>query len=341
MPASLVHMRRLKVRERIALLLIFLCGALLAPATAVNVTSYPKIRAHRISPTTDLLVFAPSEWPLQQGRGGGVEHLLLVQRTCKLSHFRFETCASKDFNVQDSDTELNQFSLIRADPQSQSCTTTETGLGFMEWAPGIAEPMEVNTADTSDAKCRWVPDGQTSQFMRMRTNGDDGGPLPVTATVSSAQYAAEVCLTKRGCDPSTFICTNTYAAASLASRVVFDVGDPQTNLAAGHSGTVPPSFSPFVDPYYGSGDIGEVLRMDPEGGPFRPCPVTTGGRQLPCSEESLELASGSFAAVEPLVLHLSNFVLKKVLSLDVSDGSFVVRFKYKVAWSDRYATHPW
>jgi hypothetical protein len=34
-------------------------------------------------------------------------------------------------------------------------------------------------------------------------------------------------------------------------------------------------------------------------------------------------------------------VLKKVLSLDVSDGSFVVRFKYKVAWSDRYATHPW
>jgi hypothetical protein len=303
----------------------------------------PYLETFRLSPTTDLLFFEPSKWPLGQFTASGLSHLLIGQRACALSHFRYETCLmdiANNFKIADASTTLNQFSLLREDPDA-NCTDVEYRYASWEAMPHVDPvPVELNVADVRREGCRWVPSRLTAQFTQMRTVGDAGTPIPTDgqgreATTTGPVYAVEVCLTHRDCDPSTFICTNVFAALALHSTMVFD---PTESTVAGFLTESDQVFTPISWPPGGSGDVGDVLRMDPRSGPYRPCPVLADGRQAACGEGEDE--SGGLLPVDVLTLHVSKFELSKVLSADVEHGAFTVRFKFRVAWSDRHATHP-
>ena len=89
------------------------CGLPQPPPTREINQSMFELKATRISPTTDLLTFRPSMWPLAVNNGKYLSHLLIGQRTCALSHFRYETCFGDDplktFAVSHPNTLLNQF----------------------------------------------------------------------------------------------------------------------------------------------------------------------------------------------------------------------------------------
>ena len=321
-----------------------------AMASAPNETfPWPDIVSTRLSPTTELLTFQPSTWPLRANEAANTKLLLLGQRTCPLKHFRYETCANDAitrFDIRGPDSEVQQYSLVRANPAADCSAASQ---GHVAPVPGLDPNLfsvlyKATVADTSESECRWTLSNSTAEFARMRFTGDGGGllPSPIPGTQETvlsqtgASYAVEVCLTRRDCTKNTFICTNSYAAAVFTTETAFLLR--QTITPYDDATQIP--IIPFSWPYEGTGDIGDILRMTPESGPYLPCPTGQNGLQLPCSEDAEELASGRFHPVDDLVLHVTDFDLDKLLHVDMGGDNFDVKLDYKVAWSDRLATHP-
>lgn len=322
------------------------------------------------SPTTDLIAFSPSEWPVETHPVTKEERktLQILQIGCELSQDDHAACYSdpKSFDALSAKSNTKRYELERSSAgKYNQCARKVMKKNY--WGNTAAFPMN----GTIPSKCRWTASKKTQRYLKPVGFTNDGKPIdefynpPQLVTEVAKQmtscadpnfmydYAFEVCHTRGTCTANSFDCIPAYTVVSKGdstkgdARNLFKYDAIIEPAKTDSFGTPIPAVveevtvMPLQNPIEASGPLPGVYAT-PSEGPHFPCAVKGGsppfnGQQIPCDDGSSKSLAHT-QSPDNLTVFISNFNIEEVPLM--SFGSFQVKFKYTATWSDRYAVHP-